>query len=147
MLMQRQPNHMIPRPGIQKPPSSTGSYLHPSASGHSDPRSGTWQSQGGSSSHHGRQASGHDSMAMIIPRAKVKHTNSSSHSRTPRGGYHSDDDFFTQDEVSFKDYSFGNQNGNQLQHLAYFTVTKTRVKNKCGTFKNVENTFLDLALC
>ncbi len=45
----------------------------------------------------GRQ---HDSMAMIIPRAKVKHSNSSSHGRGPRGGYHSDDDFFTQDEVS-----------------------------------------------
>lgn len=46
-LFQRQPNHMIPRPGIQKAPSSSGSYLHPSnasAVGGSDPRTGTWQS-------------------------------------------------------------------------------------------------------
>ena len=86
---------MIPRPGIQKPPSSAaGSYLHPSASGHSEHRSGTWQSQTSTSS-----ARQHDSMAMMIPRAKVKHSNSGSHSRGPRAGYHSDDDFFTQDEV------------------------------------------------
>lgn len=43
--------------------------------------------------------SGHDSLAVMIPRAKVKHTNSG-HSRQPRGGYHSDDDCMTQDEAN-----------------------------------------------